>query len=92
MEKQDQEKVIGYLIDNIFMPMVLQEIVSFLVEYKEQVIFTHNYKQITGYDIQMGKMTLDLRKPSATLISNITTALNDKPAQNLPMEEATKRA
>jgi hypothetical protein len=91
MEKQDQEKVIGYLIDNIFMPMVLQEIVSFLVEYKEQVIFTHNYKQITGYDIQMGKMTLDLRKPSATLISNITTALNDKPAQNLPMEEATKR-
>lgn len=77
MLDSDKKIVVGYIIDHVFLPLVINELTAFLTEYKKQVIFAHDYEVMTGYAITMPTVTLDLRKPAETLQAQILIALNE---------------
>lgn len=81
MELKDQERLIGVVVDTIFIPLVLQEMAKFITEYRKQVVFARDMENITGIQVKVPMITLDIRQASTTLIEHLTIALKNETTQ-----------
>ena len=78
MELKDQDRLIAYVVDTVFIPLVLQEIVKFIEVYKKEHLFARDMEHLSGYKIAVPTITIDIRNATNVLISNLKTALKNE--------------
>ncbi len=77
MEDQDRILLIATIVEKVFIPDVMVQLNGFVVSLKNQIINTHEYKQITGYDVVQAPVTLDLRTAQTRLVESLAIALRE---------------
>lgn len=61
-------------VDKVFIPHAMVHISEFLLDYKNKLIYTHDYKQAFGFQITLPPSTLDLRHPAEELEKALMTS------------------
>ena len=59
------------IIETVFIPAVIVELHSFIQQYKKQIVFATQYKDMTGYDIATPTIVLDFGVATKVLIDNL---------------------